>query len=495
MPTDTKSGVRSAFRASAARRLDLIEAAWSAALSGSREFELDPLFDSIRDLRADARMLGYNDVSLVCHKLERLIDIAREGMTEINQEVEMLGAMAITFARMLVQHRDRPVSGLDLAGFIAEIDEAIRDAERAIRRREVQPPSPRDFGDPASSRPIDLTGGSPMALSRSATDMYLATLSVHPDLMRKFDEAWHTHANEVCESLKQGLESRLDRYHVLTQQAADAAGKTVEFRPEVSSTKIHADRATLLDRVISQLLGNAVEHGVERSAARTIIGKKSWGLLTLAVRDEDHEAVVIVEDDGAGIDRSALRRAFPEASDADLLQKIFEKGYTTRAATSRAGKVGRGLAMVRSTVEQLDGELHVRSQPSVGTRITVRIPIPSSSFEAWGFRARGRRFAVDGGFVWSEANPDEASEAHALCGSVPPRDTETPASAFRFMCDGEEAMVVRADGPPTRVLLTAKCPTLREDPAEIMLDGEEIVVFVRSAKSFSWGEFWSESTA
>jgi two-component system, OmpR family, sensor kinase len=105
-----------------------------------------------------------------------------------------------------------------------------------------------------------------------------------------------------------------------------------------------------LRRVISNLLSNAAKH--------TPREKK----ILVSVDREGREASLRVADEGSGIPEEALPH-------------VFERFY--RAESSRAGEgAGLGLAIVRETVEALEGRIEVESVPGEGSTFTIYLPLP-----------------------------------------------------------------------------------------------------------------------
>lgn len=114
-------------------------------------------------------------------------------------------------------------------------------------------------------------------------------------------------------------------------------------RPLVVST----DKARV-ERVVVNLVGNAVEHGGEHVQ------------VTLAA--EEGGAVVVVHDDGPGIPPAALPH-------------LFERFYKADPARPRGS--GLGLAIAAEHARLLSGSIGVESAPGKGTTFRLRIPAPS----------------------------------------------------------------------------------------------------------------------
>jgi two-component system sensor histidine kinase MtrB len=108
-----------------------------------------------------------------------------------------------------------------------------------------------------------------------------------------------------------------------------------------------------LERVVANLVGNAVEHG--------------GGDVVVAVRREGGDAVVDVADGGAGI--------APEH-----VPHLFDRFYKADRARSGGG-TGLGLAIARENARLLGGEIEVWSEPGEGSRFTLRLPAPAAVSE------------------------------------------------------------------------------------------------------------------
>jgi two-component system chemotaxis sensor kinase CheA len=116
------------------------------------------------------------------------------------------------------------------------------------------------------------------------------------------------------------------------------------------------------------------------------------------------ESVVIdIVDDGRGIDADdVVRRARlaglqvaegpPDA--AGLLELICAPGFSTRDETDRGSGRGVGMAVVKSTIQQLNGAMTLDSQPGRGTRFSIELPLTLSITEAMIATVGDRTFAV-----------------------------------------------------------------------------------------------------
>ncbi|MEZ4392805.1 MAG: Hpt domain-containing protein [Polyangiales bacterium] len=148
--------------------------------------------------------------------------------------------------------------------------------------------------------------------------------------------------------------------------------------------EVAVDRALaepLVD-VLSQLVRNAVAHGVERPATRLARSKPATAALRLEARAEGDAVYFAVEDDGAGIDLDAVRDRAEQlghlprgarATPQEVLETLFIPGVSTRLwAAPEAGR-GVGLDLVRESVRQLGGVVRASTQRGVGSRFEVEV--------------------------------------------------------------------------------------------------------------------------
>jgi signal transduction histidine kinase len=130
----------------------------------------------------------------------------------------------------------------------------------------------------------------------------------------------------------------------LTKAIVRARGWDGQVRLDADETAIETDPRRV-ERILSNLIGNALEHGGDRAEVR--VGR------------ENGRAFVEVADRGPGIS--------PEH-----LPHLFERFY--KADPSRSGRgSGLGLAIAQENARLLGGAIEVWSEPGAGSRFTLRL--------------------------------------------------------------------------------------------------------------------------
>jgi CheY-like chemotaxis protein len=129
------------------------------------------------------------------------------------------------------------------------------------------------------------------------------------------------------------------------------------------------------------LVHNAVDHGLETPEERG--EKPAVATLTLSAEAVGPHVVLRVDDDGRGIDTAELRESWARAgrlaapahaTDDQVLELLFEHGFSTRTEVSTVSGRGVGLAVVKRQVERLGGRVRIESELGRGTRFELTVP-------------------------------------------------------------------------------------------------------------------------
>lgn len=178
--------------------------------------------------------------------------------------------------------------------------------------------------------------------------------------------------------------SLFSRFRRLVHDLARETGKEIELVTSGESTEVDK---TVIDRLadpLVHLVRNSIDHGLELPQDRVASGKPAVGQVTLSAHQTGSEVVITIKDDGRGIDRARVR-AKAEAngliqpgqplSDQELLQQIFQPGFSTAEKVTNLSGRGVGMDVVKKTIEALRGSIDVKSDEGAGAEIALRIPL------------------------------------------------------------------------------------------------------------------------
>lgn len=201
------------------------------------------------------------------------------------------------------------------------------------------------------------------------------------------------------------VEQLFRRFPRLVRDVAKQCGKDVAL--EVSGQNTDLDKGILdaLAEPLMHLVRNSVDHGIEPAEERLAAGKPARGTVFLNAYHQGTQVVIEVRDDGRGIDLKQIRAQAVEKeivrrdeiqrlSDAEVMNLIFEPGFSTAAEVTEVSGRGVGLDVVRSVLDRLKGTVHVTSSAGRGAVIQLRAPLTLASIQTLLFRVGGRLFAV-----------------------------------------------------------------------------------------------------
>ncbi len=183
-----------------------------------------------------------------------------------------------------------------------------------------------------------------------------------------------------------------------------ATGLRVELRTLGEDTEFDKAVAEQLVDPITQLLRNAVAHGVEPPEERAARGKPQTATITMRARQDGNLLVLELSDDGRGVDTAALRDRLVAtsrwslaraqlATDADVLDALGT-GVSVRGDADELAGRGIGLDLVRQTIARLGGEVKVTSSAGKGTTFSLRLPLSTSLAQAMLFKVGGQVYAI-----------------------------------------------------------------------------------------------------
>ena len=115
-------------------------------------------------------------------------------------------------------------------------------------------------------------------------------------------------------------------------------------------------------------------------------GKPRVGTVVLSAEQEGDHILLIIQDDGGGMDADVLRRkavekgvmdqdAADRLTENECFNLIFAPGFSTKEQISDVSGRGVGMDVVKTKISQLNGTINIDSRPGVGTGIRIKVPL------------------------------------------------------------------------------------------------------------------------
>jgi len=342
-----------------------IESATPIALPPGREPQ--PASERQELARVDADLLdtllnNAGEVSIFRSRLEQQVSSIDFNLQELSRTVtrlkEQLRKLEMeTEAQILHRHDDEGIRRKDFDPLELDRYSAIQQFSRALAE---------------SSSDVASIQGLLENLTQEAHNLLLQQSRVITELQ-----------NGLMRTRMVPFQRHVQRLSRLVRQAANETGKKAELVVEGASGEL--DRQ-VLERMLppfEHMLRNAVVHGLELPAERVKKGKPESGRIMVNLYREGAEVVIVVADDGAGMNVRAIREKAvalglvdPRHSltDEEAMQLILEPGFSTAGSVTKAAGRGVGMDVVATEVKKLGGALFIESTPGVGTTFTVRLP-------------------------------------------------------------------------------------------------------------------------
>ncbi|MEM7595680.1 MAG: hybrid sensor histidine kinase/response regulator, partial [Cyanobacteria bacterium P01_A01_bin.83] len=175
------------------------------------------------------------------------------------------------------------------------------------------------------------------------------------------------------------------RFPRLIRDLSAQHGKQVDLVIEGKTTQIDRQAIEYLGDPLTHLLRNAFDHGLEDPATRIAAGKPSSGKILLKATQQGNQNIITVTDDGRGINTQKIRDRLLKMglsssevngiSDTDVLDAIFEPGFSTADQVTELSGRGVGMDVVRSNLQQIRGDIQVKTEMGQGTTFTITVPL------------------------------------------------------------------------------------------------------------------------
>lgn len=211
-----------------------------------------------------------------------------------------------------------------------------------------------------------------------------------------------------------------NRFPRMVRDLAKELDKDINLTIEGEDTEL--DR-TVIDEIgdpLMHLLRNSLDHGVEHPADREAKGKPRTGEVGLIARHEGNNVVIMVTDDGAGMNADKIRNKAVEKGmisreeadalpDNDAVRLIFMPGFSTAEKITDVSGRGVGMDVVRSKIESLGGHVDVETKIDEGSVFKIKLPLTLAIIQAMLVKVQDEMYAIPLGSIDSTINitPDD----------------------------------------------------------------------------------------
>lgn len=190
----------------------------------------------------------------------------------------------------------------------------------------------------------------------------------------------------VMKTRMQPIKKVFGRFPRVVRDLARSLKKEIELDLIGEETDLDKNLVDALADPLVHLVRNSVDHGIETPEVREAAGKPRTGKVVLSAEQEGDHILLVIRDDGGGMDPDKLRgiavkrgvmdqEAADRLNDAECFNLIFAPGFSTKTEISDVSGRGVGMDVVKTKITQLNGSIDIDSQMGVGTVISIKVPL------------------------------------------------------------------------------------------------------------------------
>ncbi len=190
----------------------------------------------------------------------------------------------------------------------------------------------------------------------------------------------------VMKTRMQPIKKVFGRFPRVVRDLARTLKKEVALELQGEETDLDKNLVEALADPLVHLVRNAVDHGIEMPDVRLAAGKSKTGTVLLSAEQEGDHILLVIQDDGGGMDPDILRGiavkkglmdqdAAARLEDKEAFSLIFAPGFSTKDEISDISGRGVGMDVVKTRIVQLNGTVEIESRLGKGTKLSIKVPL------------------------------------------------------------------------------------------------------------------------
>lgn len=430
----------------------------------SNESAIKEIFRITHTLKGNAMGLGFEPIAQLSHVMEDVMLAIQEGKIKLEQELFKILFRANDKLGALVNalETEEKVSYLgiktSLSLFLQKALEQQKDAPADDLAGPPEPEHPTEIEEqPAEASAPKEESGAQISFS----EVIQIPVRRMDELMNEVGQLIIERDRLIAKSDELGLPSgELDRlkritsnlqysimnvrmvqigflfnkFHRVLRDAATIENKKVNLVLKGTDTEIDRNILKVISDSLVHLVRNAVGHGIEPDEVRAAQNKPVTGTVMLDAKYERDRVVIMVTDDGGGIDHEVIRKKIVEkglVSESiaknlkpdEVIQYIFESGFSNASAVNEISGRGVGMDVVKKAVESIGGQVKVETTVGEGTTVNLHVPASLALKGTLLFEVQSQEYAMALSYTESVV-PLKSGDIYKLGGSLMTRYQE-----------------------------------------------------------------------
>lgn len=254
-----------------------------------------------------------------------------------------------------------------------------------------------------------------------------AMVTQNPDLVGLKLDQFHkaaTHLKKITSEIQDTamsirmvpLTGTFQKMQRVVRDMSKKLNKEVQLVMVGDDTEVDKNIIEHISDPMMHMVRNAIDHGIETREDRLTAGKPGIAKLTLEAKHEGSEVLIIVRDDGCGLNKEKiLQRARQnemiyknehDMTDREIFNLILLPGFSTKESITEFSGRGVGLDVVMKNIKTVGGSVSVDSVPQQGTSITVKIPLTLAIIDGMNIRVGTSRYTIPTTAIRESFKPD-----------------------------------------------------------------------------------------
>lgn len=190
----------------------------------------------------------------------------------------------------------------------------------------------------------------------------------------------------VMKTRMQPIKKVFGRFPRLVRDMARNLKKEITLELVGEDTDLDKNLVEALADPLVHLVRNSVDHGIEMPDDREAVGKSRNGKVVLSAAQEGDHILLMITDDGKGMNADVLRAkavekgmldkdAADRLSEFECYNLIFAPGFSTKTEISDVSGRGVGMDVVNTKISQLNGSVNVFSKLGEGSQVVIKVPL------------------------------------------------------------------------------------------------------------------------
>ncbi|MEG6584767.1 chemotaxis protein CheA [Dendrosporobacter sp. 1207_IL3150] len=200
------------------------------------------------------------------------------------------------------------------------------------------------------------------------------------------------------------LSNTFQKMHRVVRDMSKKLNKEIKLELLGEETEVDKNIIENISDPLMHIIRNAIDHGVETSQDRLAAGKMAYGKVLLEARNVGSEVLVIVKDDGRGLDKTKILEKAKrnnlvykpenELTDQEIYAFILSPGFSTKDQVTEFSGRGVGMDVVAKNINSIGGTLQINSTPGQGTTITLKIPLTLAIIDGMTIGVGSARYTI-----------------------------------------------------------------------------------------------------